>query len=238
MARAIAASLDDVRAPPASSPPAFAPPASAPDVSDPPLSRGASAVVSPWSVAVLAEGETPLEGGFETPLGSLDEAEVAALAHAAEASAASGDVGLAAAGGDALDFARALRAAHRASVEAWLAERPGRHGQPPTGALCSLLCRVGVPDGDATRWALWLRSLGVYSMPSLSSQSATIRSLLETELIGQRQLEADAHAALVAALGAACAQRLPAGVLEQLTRELCFLMLVLLKRVRQRRELM
>ena len=68
-------------------------------------------------------------------------------------------------------------------------------------------------------------------MPSLSSQALQLRSLLETELPGQAELEVDAQSAILGALGAR-ASALPDGAIEMLSRELCFVLLLVLKRTR------
>ena len=93
----------------------------------------------------------------------------------------------------------AARAAHSQGVGEWLSERPGRHGQAPTPSLRKTLVEVGTPV--CYRWALWQRTLGVFAMPTLAAQTKGVRTLLDTELAGQAELEADCHVAMLTALG-------------------------------------
>ena len=79
------------------------------------------------------------------------------------------------AGSEATRVATAeLRSRHLQRVVGWIAERPGRHGQPPSPSLCFMMCRVGTPSD--CRWTLWQRSLGVHAMPPISRQAAQVRS--------------------------------------------------------------
>ena len=101
----------------------------------------------------------------------------------------------------------------------WIAERPGRHGQPPSAALAQMLCRVGMPL--EARWTLWLRALGAYIMPPLAQQAAQLRSLLSSTLPNQAELEADAQAAMLGAIGGRIID-LPDGAVALLSKELAF----------------
>ena len=122
----------------------------------------------------------------------------------------------------------AARAAHRLTTTQWLEDRPGRSNVLPSPSLRASLCLIGTPIEH--RFVLWQRTLGVYGMPSLSSQAAQVRQMLATELSGQKALEADCEAAILSAW--ARASGFPAAAIDMLSQELSFLLLLLLKRCR------
>ena len=78
---------------------------------------------------------------------------------------------------------------------------------------------------------LWQRTLGVYSMPSLSSQAAQSQADACDRIKRPKALEADCETAILSALGAR-ASGFPAAAIDMLSQELSFLLLLLLKRCR------
>jgi len=174
-----------------------------------------------WPAASLLDPSQ--DAGFEVALSDLEPSEIRQLLSQDGVSYTADDEG------DLTPLAVELRARHAERVAAWLAERPGKHAQPPTPSLATSLCRVGTPV--AHRWTLWQRALGIHVMPRLKQQAPQLRALLSTALPNQAELEADAQAALLGALGERVSA-LPDGALALLCQEFAFHLLVLLKKAR------